>query len=447
MSDVMTRQEADEMKTIVKSLRDRAEEIDKESADFKAYCEKADIELKKFDEKVEKLVAEVTHEKKEAEDLKKRLEHMELLQATASQSCNSDNGELKKETLQVMNAMMKSSVAWQDFIAKETNVLKAQRVFNSMTGYKYDNNDGAQKMASLIGRYEQKASTDLLRSDIGELGGYLCPPEYSSELAKNIIEKSPVRQFARVKQTGSKTYFQPVRVGIPVAERPGEAREGGKSVSNYIMEEWSPQRLTNTTPVSVDELLYNNYNIAGELLADNGLSFAVKEGQEFVYGTGVKEGLGFTVDPNVPEYETATSTLDFDDVIKVSGELKQGYNAMYFFNRRTLVYLRLLKDQNDRYLWAGPFGDSATGSPATINGIPYSAAFIDMDDYDVNDGYPILFADMGLFYLIVDRTDTTVIRDEITRAKEAIVEYTMRKYSFGKPWIKEAGIRIKKKSA
>ncbi len=112
-----------------------------------------------------------------------------------------------------------------------------------------------------------------------------------------------------------------------------------------------------------------------------------------------------------------------------------------------MAYLRNLKDNDGRYLWAGPYGDAGAGAVPTINGFRYSSAFIDMDDFDVDDGYPVLFADMLRFYQIVDRTDITIIRDEYTRKVEGIVEYTMNKWCFGKPKIKEAGIRLKKITA
>ena len=117
---------------------------------------------------------------------------------------------------------------------------------------------------------------------------------------------------------------------------------------------------------------------------------------------------------------------------------------MYAFNRRTLAYLRTLKDSNNRYLWSGPFGDAAAGSPATINGYRYTSDFIDMDDFDVDNGIPIIFADFMRFYCITDRTDMVMIRDEYTRKTEAIVEFTFMKWTDGQPVIKEAAILLRK---
>ena len=438
MGDTITKDEAKEMMEIVSTIREKGEEFGTASADFKRYSENAETRLKELDEKNEAIVAKAIEEAKAAEELKERLEALEL-RAAANVKVN---GILDaKAANRYMNALFQRG--WAEYVAKNgpeaVALLESTKTLNLREIPVLE----AQKMAREI---ETKAATDLLRSDIGELGGFLCPPEYAAELERNIIEYGPVRRFARVKRTASKIYKQPVRIGIPQAERPGEARGGGSTVPNYVMEDWTPVRLNNTTPVTIDELIFNAYDLAGELVKDNGEAFAVKESAEFFNGTGNEQGLGFTTDPNVPEFETATTTLTFDDVINITGELKQGYNPMYSFNRRTLAYLRTLKDTADRYLWSGPFGDAAAGPGATINGLPYSAAFIEYDDFDVNAGFPILFADMPRFYLIVDRTDITVIRDEYTRKKEGIVEFTFNKWCFGQPLIKEAGIRMLRKS-
>lgn len=435
-----------EVQGIVKKQRELAEKHGTESAKYKAFMEKADEKMAEFDKKNEEVVASLAKAEIEAVELKERIKTLEALGAVSS-ATSVDSAVIKAENNEVMNALLKNN--WGEFIASDGAEKKAARLFNSMVkmGDLSLVEGDVKKMASFLGNYASKSSTDLLRSDIGELGGFLCPPEWSNELNKNIIEYSPVRNFVRVKRTASKVYKEPIRVGIPKATRPGETRSGGKSVSQYAMNDFSPERMTNTIGVTYDELLYNAYDLASELMRDNAEAFAVKEGEEFFSGSGVKEGLGWSVDPNVPEYITAVSgVLDFDDMIGITGELKRGYNPMYSFNRRTLAYLRTIKDSSGRYLWNPAFGDAASGAPATVNGYRYSSEFIEYDDHDTNGGFPVLFADMMRFYQIVDRTDMTVIRDEYTQKVEGIVEFTMNKWCTGKTKIQEAGIRMKVKA-
>jgi len=439
-----------EIKQVTEKLREVNETQGKNSADFKNLTEKSEKLFEDFEKMNKEANEKFAAAEQEKADLEERIKQLEII-GSAGASGNITAEEMKEDSKAVMNAMLKSAKGtgvWLDFISDERNQQKAARVMGVIAKTAYHDTNEAGAMDQLVKAYGQKASGDLLRSDIGELGGFLCPPEWSAELNKNIIEYAPLRSFARVKRTSSKTYKEPIRIGIPSATRPGESRAGGTSNPNYSMNDFSPVRLTNTSAVTWDELQFNNYDLAGELMRDNAEAFAVKEGQEFFNGSGVEQGVGWTVDDNVPEYITAAAGVaDFDDFIGITGELKRGYNPLFMFNRRTLAQLRLLKDSSGRYLWNPAFGDAAGGAPATINGVRYSADFIEFDDLDAGAGkFPVLLADMMRFYQIVDRTDMTIIRDEYTQKKEGIVEYTWNKWCVGKPKIHEAGIRMKVKA-
>lgn len=430
-----------EVQGIVTKQRELAETVGTDSAAYKSYMEKTDEAMAKFEEKNAEFVKSYEAGKKEAKEMADRVKHLEGIISTGM-GAGAGAEDLVKSSTELMGVLLQDR--YKEYIEDPSNQTKAAGIFNVMAKMDYTNSEDGQKMASFLREYGTKASNDLIRSDIGEYGGFLCPPEYASELNRTMIEFSPVRQFARVKRTSSKVYREPIRLGIPQATRPGEAREGGSSGSNYGMNDFTPHRLTNTIGITYDELYFNAYDVANELMRDNADAFSVTEGQEFFNGDGVEKGKGWSVDANVPEYESATSTLSFDDIIKITGELKRGYDPMFMFNRKTLAYLRTLKDSGGRYLWNPAFGDAASGAPATINGFRYSADFIEFNDVDVADGFPILFADMPRFYQIVDRTDMTVIRDEYTQKKNGIVEFTMNKWCVGKPKIYEAGIRLKK---
>ena len=427
-----------EVTGIVTKQREIAEKQGTDSAAYKKYVEASDLKMKEFDTKNEGIVQGIEASRKEAEELKDRIKTLEALGANAGTAATVD---LRKESNEVLNALLKDQ--WVPFVGSEDGERKAAHVFSNLAKDVYSDSE-VSKFKSILDTYGQKASPDLLRSDIGELGGFLCPAEYASELEKTIIEYAPLRRYVRVKRTNSKVYKEPIRVGIPKATWPGEGENGDESSSKYGLNEFTPVRLTNTIGVTYDELQFNAYDLASELLLDNGEAFAVAEGQAFFNGSGVEQPLGWSVDDNVPEFDSATSSLSFDDMIAITGKLKRGYDPMYSFNRSTLAYLRTLKDSGGRYLWNPAFGDAASGSPATINGYRYSSDFIEYDNVTVGDGYPVLFADMMRFYQMVDRADVTIIRDEYTQKKKGIVEYTMNKWTFGKAKIHEAGVRLKK---
>lgn len=437
--DFLTKKEGQEMMEIVKGIREKAEKYGIDSPEYKSYVENSDKKIAELDKKNENIVASIETEKKEKKELKERIKHLEVIAA-------GNNGNTKKDTRKdadiIVNAITKKN--WGKLINE--NQPLAESYFKEMGDLLVpglpDFPTEAKQFQNIITEF--KASPDILRTDIGELGGFLVPIEWSSELLRQMIEASPFRKYSRTKNTTGKTLMQPIRQGVPTALWQGETEEGTSSTSNYVLEELTPHRLTHTVPITWDMLNDAGYNISEELMTDSRLAFAIAEGTAMVSGNGVKRPLGFTVDPAVPQYDSATNTLKMDDVIKITGELKSGYDPMYSFNRRTLAYLRTLKDTTERYLWAGPFGDAAAGAPATINGYRYSSEFIDMDDFDVGDGFPILFADFFRFYCVLDRTDIIVIRDEYTRKKEAIVEFTIMRWTHGQPIVKEAGILLKK---
>lgn len=430
-----------EIQQITKKMQSIQDEYGAQSAEYKSYVEKADQKFEAFEKLNKEFNEKYEAEKNEKEELKDRVKTLELL---GTMSAHGGAQDVKKDVNEVMNALLKKG--WSEFINDPQNEQKAQRVFGALAKRvdQFHETNEASKTAMFVKNYGEKASGDLLRSDIGEYGGFLCPEEWSAELNKNLIEYGPVRRYARVKRTGSKVYKEPIRVGIPTAQRPGEAETSTNGSPNYAMNDFTPVRLTHTVGVTWDELNFNGYDLASEILRDVAEAFAVREGAEFFNGDGANKGVGWTVDANVPEFTTATATLTFDDMINITGELKRGYDPMYMFNRQTLAYLRTLKDAvNGRYLWNPAFGDAAGGAPATINGYRYSADFIEFDEYTTATGFPVLFADMPRFYQFVDRTDMTIIRDEYSRKKEGVVEFTMNKWCFGKPKIHEAGVRMK----
>jgi HK97 family phage major capsid protein len=435
----LTREEADKMANIVDKIREKAEQFGTESAEFKSYMEKADKDLKELDEKHEALVSQIKAKEEQEKEFKARIEHLENLGAMVS-----NNKDKKENPHLVMNAIFKKN--WHGFVEKYPQ--EADLYVKEMQGIvKALGDDTPSEIKSFQNTVlNYKAAPDLLRTDIGELGGYLVLPSWSSRLREQIVEFSAVRRYANVESISGKSIVMPIEQGVPISSYEGEAEEGGEGTPNYTSSTLTPHRLTVTVPITWDMLNNASYNISQRIMTTARKSFAQKEGEKFIEGNGIKEPLGFTQDAHVPIYTSATSTLSFDDAIGITGELKRGYNPMYFFNRKTLVYLRTLQDDVGRYLWNPAFGDAASGAPATINGYPYSADMIDMDDYNTATGIPILFADMKEFYTITDRTDVVVIRDEVSQKKKAIVEFTLMTWNHGQPVMHEAGILLKLKS-
>ena len=435
-----------ELLTEIKGIQGKTLELAKDfgtqSAQVKSYQEKTDAKWAEFDKKNEALVQKLEAEKKANEEALERVKHLELIASSKGTSTQTKENlkEFAKESLKAWMKSAKVRSSWRKFA--ELNPTAAEAYFNGVKARVTEYGEVPQEASELKGIVQEfKTTPDILRTDIGEMGNFLCPIEWSNELLRQIIEISPIRKYARVKQIGAKTLEQPIRQGIPTAVWEGETQASAISQSNYTNVQISPYRLTNQTRVTWDMLNDNQYNIVDELIADNALAFAKAEGLASVSGSGAHQSLGFTTDPNVPIFTTAANALTWQDMVNVTGQLKTGYDPMYFFNRFTLAFLRTLVDQNQRPLWLGPFGN-IEGGPATINGYKYSAEFIDMQNFNVAQGMPVLFADMPRFYQVTDRTDVIMIRDELTSASQAIVNFTLMKWTMGMPVMKEAGIIV-----
>ena len=433
---MITKKEFDEVLTTVKGIRDYAEKNGMNSAEFKAYQEKAEKALDSFEAKNNEMTKEIALQKKQADETLERAKHLENVISGMS---SKDYSEKKEDVHLVMNALARPD-GWSNLVSEEKNY----KIALDYLGHSKKSNGNAAfseipgKEFKQFMNYAQKASADTIRTDIGAYGGYLCPPEWASQLLKQEIEKTPIRQYARTLTVGARQFNQPIRQSIPTASWAGELDDTSKSVPTFRNVEMTVHRLQDTVPISWEHLNNAQFNASQEIMAAMADSFAQAEGKSAISGNGVTQYLGMTQDPNIPIYTTATKTLTFDDLIGASGKMKVGYNPIFAFNRKTSAYLRLLKDDMGRYLWAGVFGDSAAGVGATISGYRYSSEFIDLDDVGTAGNIPVIFADFSRGYLIVDNADMVMIRDEVTQATKGLVNFTTMKWTMGMPVMKEA---------
>ena len=288
---------------------------------------------------------------------------------------------------------------------------------------------------------EQKA---LLRTDIAPDGGFLVTTEMDTEITKKITEVDPIRSVARVRTTGAKSLDLPIRNTIPVATYEGEADEGADSASNYENVNVVPFRQTFTSPITRDMLQDAAFNMEAEIMGDAGEAFGFGEGNGFVVGTGFKQPAGFTVNAILraaTRVTAATGVLDPEAIILLTGDLKVGYNPVYVMNRRTLALIRTFRadavsagDAASGFLWQPGMNGPVSN---TINGFPYILANSMPDVADGAHGV-MAFGDFRRGYTIVDRTGMSVIRDEFTLKKKAIVEFTMNRWNTGQVTLPEA---------
>jgi HK97 family phage major capsid protein len=282
----------------------------------------------------------------------------------------------------------------------------------------------------------------LLRTDSATEGGILVPTELDNVITKKIVEIDPIRTIARVRTIGGKSMELAIRAAIPIATYEGEADSGDDSTSTYESETVTPFRQTHTTPITKDMLMDSAFDMDAEIAFDSAEAFAFGEGNGFVVGTGFKVPAGFMVDTRIianRRITTAAAAITGfvfeDDLIRLSGDLKVGYDPVYVMNRRTLSEIRTLKSTTGQFLWmpglSGPVAN-------TLNGFPYTLANSMPDAGGAASSRSVAFGDFRRGYVIVDRTGMSVVRDEITQKKKAIVEFTMNRWNTGLVALPEA---------
>ncbi len=397
----------EDVKAAVDEMRKTVEKYGQESAEYKEKAEVVEKTLKEDEKTHQKLTADIADAAKKVLETEERIKDLELEIVKGANTANVNYKELPEY------------IALQSWAKGGEKALELEQI----------------KLLT-----EQKT----MRMDDATAGGYLSTTELDTTIIKKITEISPVRQVARVKTVSKKTLEIVVRNSIPVATYEGEAVGGSQSQSAYGNEQLTTNRLTTIVPFTMDLLMDSNWDLETEINADVVEAFAFKEGNKFVLGDGVKKPEGFLINVTVvaDARESASSgTIDGDDLILLTGDLKVGYNPMYGFNRQTLAFLRTLKGSDGHYIWQAGL---APNVPNTLNGEPYSV-FQDMPNIAAN-ALSVVYADFLRGYTITDRTGMLMIRDEITLAAQAIVKITFHRWNTGQVTLSEAFKLLKVKA-
>jgi len=388
----------------VEHLRKTAEKYDKDSHEFKTALEKTDAKLEEFETMNQKHVKDMAQAVKDAEEAKERAEGVE-----------------KK----LMEMGTKNKTGNPDY--------KAAPEYKALTAFAINGLEGVTT--------EQK---QLLRGDDSTQGGYLTMPEMDNMIIKAITEISPVRSVARVKTVGSKTLMIPVRKSIPTALYEGEADQDNESTSTYGSESLTTYALSTTVPFTRDIMMDSRFDLESEIRMDVAEAFAFAEGRNFVIGDGAKKPEGILTSPNLIQafnattnpvgYRTSSTSgeIDFDDIRLLTGDLKVGYNPAYFFNRKTKADFLVKKGSDGQYLWS----IGREGAPASLSGYSY-VLFEDMPDIAAN-AFAVGFGDLMRGYCITDFSGMEIVRDEVTRKRNRIIELTFFRWNTGQVVLEEA---------
>jgi len=279
-------------------------------------------------------------------------------------------------------------------------------------------------------------------------GGYLAPIEYVKEIIKAVTLISPVRDIVRVRQTASKTIQLPKRTAQFAARRTSE--QGTRTETTglaYGMVEIDAPEMYALVDISQQNLEDSAFDLEAEIRMESEEQFAVKEGAEFVTGTGVGECEGIVTNTVAASTGAIPSTVSgsasviadangvADGIITLFHTVKTQYarQGQWILNRLTLGAVRKLKDNNKQYIWQPGL---AQGVQNTILSAPYTEV-PDMQSEGANN-YPIGFGDWNRAYTLLDRIGMQLLRDPYTQATSGMIRFLLRRRVGGRVVLGEA---------
>lgn len=275
-------------------------------------------------------------------------------------------------------------------------------------------------------------------------GGYLAPSEFQTEVLKNILDISPMRQAARVSGTGAGEVILPKRTGRPTGGWVGEIEARQSSESSYGQIEIPVHEMSCYVDVSLKLLEDSAVNVESEVAYDVAEEFGRLEGVAFISGNGTKKPLGIINAPNLAYTPSGNAgTLGSDPanlLITHLYSITKTYrnNGAWMMNATTLGAIRKLKDTTGAYIWQRSL---AEGQPETILGRPVIEA-PDMPDVGA-DAFPILFGDFTRAYRIFDRVGMSIFADPYSQRTNGLVRFHARRRVGGSTVLVEAVKAIK----
>ena len=276
-----------------------------------------------------------------------------------------------------------------------------------------------------------------LSAGTDDQGGYTAPPELDRLIEGRLMQASPMRQIASVRQTTAGVYRKPVSLGVGAAWVAETGARAQTTTAGLSLLEFPAGELY-AMPAATQTLLNDSYADVDAWLAEEvEAAFSIHESAAFVTGDGDGKPRGFLDYDVVAEASHVWGKIgsvagDFtandagDQIIDLIQTPKSQYrsNGRFVMNRKTVAAVRKLKDADGRYLWR----PGMNGEGQTIFGYPVTE-LEDMPDIGTGNA-AIAFGDFRRGYLIVDRQGAQVLRDPYS-AKPYVLFYTTKRVGGG----------------
>lgn len=274
-------------------------------------------------------------------------------------------------------------------------------------------------------------------------GGYTVLPEMDAQIDRVVGTISTLGRLASIKTISTNQYKKLVKTSGMAMRRTDDGSGGGESTapkySQIILDVFTAE----VEPWVFNETLEDSsVNLESDLAEEAAIAFAEGLGAEYITGNGVGKARGITSYNNVANASYTWGNVGYiasglsgafaatnpgDAVVQLQGALKSQYRpgAVFLTNDATLNTMRQFKDGSGAYyLWnpdpSAGFGGRFLGSPVEI----------DDNMADIAAGsYSLAFGNFQRGYTVVNRTGTSLIRDNITT--KGTTKYNFRRRSSG----------------
>lgn len=274
-------------------------------------------------------------------------------------------------------------------------------------------------------------------------GGYAVPEELDREISALLVDISPMRQLAFVRQVGA-GYKKLANIRGTTSGWVGETDSRTETSTPQLADVTPPQGEIYAFPFATQRSLDDVFfDVEAWLAEEVATEFALQEGIAFISGDGSDKPKGILNYPTSTDRDgtRAFGTLQvihtgsasdlganpIDVLIDVIYAMKAGHRsqASWLMNSLTVAEVRKIKDDNGQYIWQP---SAQAGQPATLHGYPL---YEDEAMPDIAaDALPIAFGDWRRGYEIVDVMGTRVLRDPYTK-KPYVGFYTTKRVGGG----------------
>jgi HK97 family phage major capsid protein len=288
----------------------------------------------------------------------------------------------------------------------------------------------ALKSFEKLMRYgETRLDTDdrrnsVIVSDDGK-GGYLAVPEFQTELIRNLVVFSPIRQLARIGTTNAGNVLIPKRLAQGTATWVGETETRSEAQPAFGMEEIPINEAAAYIDISSQMLEDAAIDMAAELGLGLGEEFGRQEGLAGFVGNGVKQPEGVLVNPGVTSVVSgAASSITADSMISMFYDLPAFYrnSSTWAMSGKTLAAVRKLKDGAGSWLWQPSM---ILDQPELLLGRPVVEC-VDLPDV-ASSATPIVLGNWNVGYRLIDRLSLAILRDPFSLATTGKIRFHARR--------------------